>query len=159
MEKIQVEIKPGTGLGNLKFGMTREEVKAILGEPDHSETTHYGDDVDDRSDAWEYHPLRLDLSFEEAEDWRLTIISVSSEDYQLKGSSLIGLSQEELMDELDLLKINNLAIEDLSTEDNPDQILIASDELGLNFWVYQDVLEEIQWGPQFVDEHTIKWPE
>lgn len=138
--------------------MSREEVKAILGEPDHQELTSYSDD-DDKSDAWEYHPLRLDLSYEEAEDWRLTIISVSSEDYQFKGSSLIGLNQEELMEELDLLGVKDLEIEDMSSEDHPEQVLISSEGTGINFWLHQDTLEEIQWGPLFVDEHTIKWPE
>ena len=107
----------------------------------------------------EYHPLRLDLSFEEAEDWRLTIFSVSSEDYQFKGSSLIGLNQEELMEELDVLGVKDLEIEDMSSEDHPEQVLISSEELGINFWLHQDICEEIQWGPLFEDEHTIKWPE
>lgn len=159
MEKTQVEIVPGVGLGKLKFGMSREEIKSVLGEPDHQEVTHYGDDESDKSDAWEYHPLRLDLSFEEAEDWRLTIFSVSSEDYQFKGSSLIGLNQEELMEELDVLGVKDLEIEDMSSEDHPEQVLISSEELGINFWLHQDICEEIQWGPLFEDEHTIKWPE
>ncbi|WP_436516080.1 hypothetical protein [Ekhidna sp. To15] len=159
MKKEHVEILPGIGLGQLKFGMTREEVKALLGDPDHQEVTHYGDDETDQSDAWEYHPLRLDLSFEEAEDWRLVIFSVSSEDYTLKGSSLIGLDMDELMEELDLLGVKDLEIEDLSSEDHPDQKLISSESLALNFWLHQDILEEIQWGPQFIDEETIKWPE
>ncbi|WP_420318700.1 hypothetical protein [Ekhidna sp.] len=158
MEKIQVDILPGIGLGKLKFGMSRDEVKSMLGEPNHQEITHYGDDEEDKSDAWEYHPLRLDMSFEEAEDWRLTILSVSSEDYLFKGSSLIGLSQEELMEELDLHGIKDLEIEDLSSKDHPEQILIASEELGMNFWLHQDILEEIQWGPLFADENTIQWP-
>lgn len=159
MEKIQVEIVPGVGLGKLKFGMSRDEVKTILGEPDHQEITSYGDDDSDQSDAWEYHPLRLDLSFEEAEDWRLTILSVSSEDYMFKGSSLIGLNQEELMEELDVLRVKDLEIEDMSSEDHPEQTLISSDELGMNFWLHKDILEEIQWGPLFEDENTIRWPE
>ncbi|MEO9485485.1 MAG: hypothetical protein ABJG47_18640 [Ekhidna sp.] len=158
MEKVHVDILPGVGLGKLKFGMSRDDVKAVLGAPDHQEITHYGDDADDQSDAWEYHPLRLDLSFEEAEDWKLVIISVSSEDYQLKGSSLIGLNTDELMEELDMLGIKELEIEDMSSEDHPDQKLIASEELGLNFWLHQDILEEIQWGPQFLDDETIQWP-
>ncbi|WP_462250114.1 hypothetical protein [Ekhidna sp.] len=159
MEKEQVEILPGIGLGKLKFGMTRDEVQKILGKPNHQEVTHYGEDESDQSDAWEYHPLRLDLSFEEAEDWRLVIISVSSEDYTFKGSSLIGLDIDELMEELDLHGISDLEIEDMSSEDNPEQKLISSDLLGLNFWLHKDILEEIQWGPQFIDDETIKWPE
>jgi hypothetical protein len=159
MDKVHIDILPGIGLGKLKFGMSRDDVKAILGEPDHQETTHYGEDESDQSDAWEYHPLRLDLSFEEAEDWRLMIISVSSEDYHLKGSSLIGLDMDELMEELEVLGIKDLEIEDLSSEDHPNQKLISSESLAINFWLHENILEEIQWGPQFIDDETIQWPE
>ncbi|WP_421765243.1 hypothetical protein [Ekhidna sp.] len=158
MEKENVEIIPGEGLGKLKFGMSRSEVENLLGKPDHQEITHYSDDESDKSDAWEYHPLRLDLSFEEAEDWRLMILSVSSEDYLLKGSSLIGLDFDELMEELEVLKISDLEIEDLSSEDHPDQKLISSEALAINFWLHDNILEEIQWGPQFIDDNTINWP-
>lgn len=159
MSKIELDIKPGTGLGKLKFGMSREQVKSILGEPDAQEITHYGEDETDKSDAWEYHSLRLDLSFEEAEDWRLTILSVSSEDYLFKESSLIGLDQEELMEELELLGLKDLEIEDLSSEDHPEQTLISSEKFGVNFWLHKEILEEIQWGPLFVDDNTIQWPQ
>ncbi|MDP3312071.1 hypothetical protein [Lutibacter sp.] len=33
MKKSLKEIKPGVGLGNLKFGMSREAVRLMLGEP------------------------------------------------------------------------------------------------------------------------------
>ena len=158
MQKEHLDILPGTGLGKLKFGMSREEVTSLLGEPSHHEITHYGEDKTDRSDAWEYHPLRLDLSFEEAEEWKLVILSVSSEDYLFKGSSLIGLNLDELMEELEVLGITDIEIEDMSSEDHPEQKLLSSDSLAINFWLHQDILEEIQWGPQFLDDETIKWP-
>ena len=158
MEKQHIDIIPGVGLGEVKFGMSRKEVESILGKPNHQQITSYDGNEEDQNDAWEFHPLRLDLSFEEAEDWRLMIISVSSEDYLFKGSSLIGLSLDELIEELEILGLKDLEIEDMSTEENPDQKLISSEELALNFWLYENILEEIQWGPQFVDDNTIHWP-
>ncbi|GAB4251489.1 MAG: hypothetical protein Tsb0034_30470 [Ekhidna sp.] len=159
MEKVHTEIIPGVGLGKLKFGMSREEVKAILGEPNHQQITDYGDEESDQNDAWEYHPLRLDMSFEEAENWKLTIISISSEDYHLKGSSLIGLNMEELLEELEVLGFDELEIEDTSSAENPDQMLVSSEDQGINFWVNEDIVEEIQWGPIFTNDNTIQWPE
>ncbi|NQZ79093.1 MAG: hypothetical protein HRT61_23690 [Ekhidna sp.] len=159
MSKNEIEIKPGIGLGKIKFGMSREEVESILGPASHKEFTYFDEDEQDKSDAWEYHPLRLDLSFEEAEGYRLMIIGVSSEDYLLQGSSLIGLSTEELMEELELLGFTDLEIEDLSTEDEPDQKLLSSESNAVNFWLQSDILEEIQWGTQFSDDETIRWPE
>lgn len=159
MKKQHIDIKIGTGLGDIKFGMKREEVEAILGVPDAKETTSYSDDEDEMSDSWEYHGLRIDLSFEEAEDWRLSIMSISSDDYMLEGRQLIGTDMEELMSELAELDIKDLEVEDLSTEDHPEHILVSSEEKGVNFWVSGNIVEEIQWGPLFIDDDTIAWPE
>ncbi len=158
MEKKHIDIKVGAGLGDIKFGMSRDEIEAILGVPDAKETTSYSEDENELSDSWEYHGLRIDLSFEEAEDWRLSIISISSDDYVLDGKQLIGSDMEELMSELTLLDINDVEIEDLSTEDHPDHILVSSEEKGINFWLSENVVEEIQWGPLFADDDTIIWP-
>lgn len=159
MEKQHTIIHPGIGLGEIKFGMSREEVEQLLGKPDFHEITSYSDELDEKSDSWEYHGLRLDLSFEEAEEWRLVIISVSSDDYILNNKQLVGSDMEELMAELTELDITDIEVEDLSTEENPDHILVSSEEHGINFWVSEDVVEEIQWGPFFVDDETIAWPE
>lgn len=160
MEKAHLDIRPGIGLGEVKFGMSREQVETLLGKPEAKEVVSYSEeDEDEKSDSWEYHGLRIDLSFEEAEDWRLVIISVSSEQYLLNGKALIGSDQEELMTELAQLEITDLTVEDLSDEDNPNQKLISSELLGINFWLVEDTLQEIQWGPLFIDDDTIDWPE
>lgn len=160
MEKQHIDIKIGTGLGDVKFGMTRDEVEAILGKPEFQEITSFEDEGEEfKSDSWEYHGLRVDLSFEEAEDWKLVIISVSSDDYLLNEKQLIGSDMEELMSELTELNINDIEVEDLSTDENPDFVLVASEEHAINFWVSEDVTEEIQWGPHINEDNTIAWPE
>lgn len=158
-EKLHINILPGVGLGDIRFGMTRETIRGLLGEPNHQMIADFSENESHLNDAWEFHPLRMDLSFEEAEDWRLTIISVSSEDYLLHGSSLIGLELEELMDELELHGITDLEIEDVSDLDHTDQKLVSSAALEMNFWINEHICEEIQWGPFFKDENTIRWPE
>ena len=47
----------------------------------------------------------------------------------------------------------------MSTVESPTHELISSDQLGINFWFDEDTLSEVQWGPLFVDDETIKWPE
>lgn len=158
MKKKQLDILPGVGLGEVKFGMSREEAASLLGEPQAKEVVSYSDEEDEKSDSWEYQDLRIDLSFEEAEDWRLVIISVSSEEYLLNGKTLIGSDQEELMTELAQLEISDLMVEDLSDEQNLNQQLISSELLGINFWLVEDTVQEIQWAPLFIDDDTIDWP-
>lgn len=153
MSKIHKEIKPGRGLGAIKFGMKREEVLELIGEPDHKEITRYSDESESECDSWEYHALRLDLSFEADEDWRLTILSVSSEDYTLDGTSMIGLELDDVLEELDVQKI-----EDYEIEDAEEGQLLSVDHLSLNFWLTDDVLQEIQWSVLYNDDDTVQWP-
>ncbi len=152
------EILPGIGLSSIKFGMTRPEVEKVLGKPDEQEISSYSDDDENMNDSWVYHELGLDLSFDEDDDWRLVILSVSSEDYTLMGKDLMGMAMDDLMNELTDLKIEDLEIEDMSSEENPDHKLISSEATGLNFWLQDGELEEIQWGPNFIDDDTIDWP-
>lgn len=159
MKKALKEIKPGYGLGVLKFGMTRDEVKLLLGEPSYIDKYSHSDSDEDLTESWEYEELFLSLSFDEEEDWRLLLISVSSDFYELEGKSLIGLNQEELLDELDEINLGKLNLEDCSESKHEDQKVIEVDEKSINFWINDGVLDEIQWSPFFIDDDTIKWPE
>lgn len=159
MKKALKEIKPGYGLGVLKFGMTRDEVKLLLGEPSYIDKYSHSDSDEDLTESWEYEKLFLSLSFDEEEDWRLLLISVSSDFYELEGKSLIGLNQEELLDELDEINLGKLNLEDCSESKHEDQKVIEVDEKSINFWINDGVLDEIQWSPFFIDDDTIKWPE
>ena len=62
------------------------------------------------------------------------------------------------MKELKTSQIKDLDIEDLSSADSPNHVLLSSFSLGVNFWLDEGILEEIQWGPDFIDDDTIKWP-
>ena len=55
MLKELVEIKPGIGLGFLKFGMSREQVKELLGEPTFIDKYSHSDDLNDETESWEYY--------------------------------------------------------------------------------------------------------
>lgn len=158
MKKQLKEIKLGIGLGPVRFGMTKSEVKLILGDPSNSETFSYSDSDEDLTECWDYQDLELTLNFDEEEDWRLTMISVTSKFYELQGVSLIGLNGEDLLAQLTKLNIGNVEIEDFSEEDVFDNELIEIEDKSLSFWLNDDVLDEIQWTPFFIDEDTLDWP-
>ena len=103
MKKALKEIKPGYGLGNLKFGMTRAEVKLMLGEPSFIDKYSHSDSADDLTESWEYDDLGLSISFDEEENWKLIMISITSDFYELNGVSLIGLKEKELLMKLSLI--------------------------------------------------------
>lgn len=152
------DIKTGEGLGIIKFGMTREQVRAILGEPDDIDTYSDSDLEDDASESWHYDELEISLSFDEDTDWKLVTIAVSSPNYAFHNKNLIGLPAEALMAELKPLELGDYESEDWSSEEIPDHKLISFPEVQLNFWFEDGELTEIQWGPLFSDEDTIRWP-
>lgn len=151
------EIKPGFGLGNIKFGMSRDQVRMLLGAPDESEKFSYTDDDQNMTESWDYYDFDISLNFDEEEDWKLVMISANSDFYTLEGESLIGKTIEQVSAHLDKSDID-YDLEDCSTTDSPDHKLIEVESLSINFWFNGGVLDEIQWSPQFLDDDTIKWP-
>ena len=153
------EIKLGYGLGVLKFGMSRAEVKLLLGEPSFIDAFSYSESSKDLTESWEYENLKISLGFDEEEQWKLTMISVASNFYQLEGKSLIGLQESELLKQLATLNFEDVDVEDCSESDDEDHQVIEIEEKSINFWLTNGVLDEIQWSPFFIDDDTIKWPE
>lgn len=158
MKQQLKEIKLGYGLGVLKFGMSRSEVKLILGEPSFIDKYSNSDSDNDLTESWEYDTLELSLSFEEEEDWKLTVISITSEFYELDENSFIGLSEKEALKKLEGLDKEDLFLEDCSEVDGEDNKVIEVEDKSINFWFINGVLDEIQWSPFFIDDDTIDWP-
>lgn len=154
IENLQ-SIQPGKGLGILKFGMSQKETKDLLGEPNETEKYSYTEEDEEWTEAWHYDELELSLGFDEVDDWKLTTLSVTSSFYELENRKLIGLSKEELISSLKEMNIRDYELEDWSSEDNPGQELILSENKGLNFWFEDDTLHEIEWSPLWLDENTL----
>lgn len=152
------EIQAGIGLGTLKFGMDRGQVREMLGAPDEVEHYSFSKDELDLTEAWHYDGLELSLGFDEAADWRLTTISVTSSYYELNNKKLIGLNKKEILPLLDELKMEDYEIDDFSSDGQPEQELIVSDSRGIHLWFEHEILHEIEWGPMWLDEFTIDWP-
>lgn len=159
MKKALKEIKPGYGLGSLKFGMTRDEVKSLLGNPSFIDKYSHSDSAKDLTESWQYDDLLLSLSFDEEEDWKLIMISVNDDFYELEGENLIGLTEEMLIEQLDEMNLGEWSLEDCCDDDNEDQKVIEAEDKSINFWINDGILDEIQWTPFFIDDDTIEWPE
>ncbi len=152
------EIKPGIGLGILKFGMTRDQAKLILGSPDEIDKETYSDDEDDRTETWHFDDLELSLVFDCDFDWRLITLASSASFIELKSIKLVGKNIDDLKKTLIGIGISDLN-EDWLTGEIPEHKVIESGDLGINFWIERDQLSEIQWAPLFLDDETIIWPE
>ncbi len=153
-----MEIKIGQGVDNVKFGMQRDDVKKILGEPNEVENYSFSSEEHYLTESWFYEHKKLSLSFGEDDDWRLVTISSFSEECTIDGNDIIGINKNALMNLMSTINIDDMFTEDLSDgEDN--QIVFGSDAKGINFLVKDDTVVEVQFGPLFKDEDTIIWPE
>lgn len=153
------DITLGQGLDEIKFGLTRDEIIKLLGEP--SEVEPMDSDNDSGAmEAWHYDDKYLSLSFEEDCDWRLTSITTASPDVLFEGIDLIGLSQGEVMEQMEVFNLGEFEIEDIASEVLPEQIIAINSDFSLNLFFDHDILTEIQWGP-FWDDETEKpiWPD
>lgn len=153
------EIIIGQGLGPVKFGMTRDQVEALLGAADEvEENVDIDEDLDEAAEAWHYDELEMSASFDMEDDWRLGMMAISSEDATLNGKALIGLNRNQLLESLQDMGFEDLVFEDWSDEEDEDRHLVQSDASAINFWLEEGILTEIQWGPRYLDDETVDWP-
>ncbi|MCU4174821.1 hypothetical protein [Carboxylicivirga sp. N1Y90] len=153
------EITLGQGLDKLIFGITREEVKKILGEPSEIEKME-GDEESGAMEAWHYDEQHLSLAFEEDSNWRLLSITSASADVLFEGIDLIGLSQNEVMEQMEVFNLGEFNVEDLSEGVLMEQIVATNTDFSLNLFFDGDTLAEIQWGPFWDDDKEQPiWPE
>ncbi len=145
------------GLPQLPFGTLREDVLALLGQPD--DVDRYSDEDDFASETWHYDDLELSLVIEEIEDWRLTTFTVSSANFTLNNTHLIGLTREELEEQIELLELGEVYFDDWSDEEEGENLTMLSlPDNNLNFWLFDGLLSEIQWGVPYNDDDEAIWP-
>ena len=152
MEKF-IDIKPLQGLGEIKFGFSRNQIKEIVGEPSEVDAFKYDEDEDDElTEAWHYDEKELSFSFEEAEDWKLVNIAISAEDFKLNGKAVIGLDKATL---IKLLKEADLGL--LNEDDENSVVSIIEGQI--NFWFDGGEVAEVQWNVDWDDEGEAIFPE
>jgi hypothetical protein len=161
MKKEVRDIIPGVGLGTIKFGMTRDEVKNIAGKPDEIENVPgFDEEVNDELESWHYDEYEFSLVFDAEYEWRLVSIAVSDPYFLFEGKSIIGMPKNEVMDLLNKANIEISNVEDLSDEETPDLELVESDEAGLMVWFENEEAIEMQILPDVEDDgETLIWPE
>ncbi len=147
-------IKIGVGIDKLKFGMTRDTVFKILGEPTEKELFSYSEEDEDLTEVWHYDEYDFSLSFDEVDDWKLVMIAGSSDEMTLEGESLLGHSFEGVVEILNKIGYSDFEEDTLEETDR----VLKFDEKSLNVWFDNDIATEIQWGPLWSDEDTPIFP-
>ena len=155
---FRLNIIPGIGLGDIKFGMTRARILEMLGPADSTEIVDYLKEDDDTTESWNYKRLGIELNFCSYENFLLTWIDVQSGAYLLYGTPLIGESMDGLLKFLDSREVA-YTTEDVYPIDVRDWKLIRVDIWAMDFHVKDGEVADIEWGPLWKDENTQIWPE
>ncbi|MEE4246623.1 MAG: hypothetical protein V2I33_14530 [Kangiellaceae bacterium] len=98
-----MEIYPLKGLGEIRFGHSREQINSRFGLPDEISNKDGTDEVS--SEIWVYKNLGLELYFEPDSGFKLWGILTSSKTASFKGINPIGLDELELKSALPELKL------------------------------------------------------
>jgi hypothetical protein len=152
MKEKSKNIEIGNGFGSILFGMSREEVKKLTGEPDEIENYQHEGVNNEKSEAWHFDDPEISLAFEEFNDWKLTSIAVSAPDFLLEGKNLMGLGKEEVLQALKKMNLGKIEQEDCSSDESPDLYLVSIEDAGLNLWFDENALTEIQWSIIWADD-------
>ncbi len=140
-------ILPGEGFGELRFGMSRAEVKKVVGAPDEIEEIPFSDeDENDTIETWHYDKHDFSLSFEKSMDNRLASIATSSPDAKLHGEFLVDKTKDEVLAALKKMDIGEFEEELIEEDADTTVTLISLYDAGVNLWFENDYLTEIQWG-------------
>ena len=160
MQKNIKEIVTGVGIGDIKFGMSREEIRKIAGKPDDIENLPgFVEEISDTLESWHYDEYEFSLVFDADYDWKMVSIAVSDPFFTFHGKSIVGMDKQDVMDLLEKHNIEISSIEDVSDEENPGLELIESENDGLMIWLEDDTVIEMQILPDVEDDgETLIWP-
>ena len=144
----------------LRFGLSKPEVKSLLGEPNEVERFAFGSEEDENTEAWHYDELEVSLSFDEDEDWTLTGITTSHPSANLDNVELMGLSKDELITALKNFDFGDYEEDTIEGDiDTPDMDMVTFPGVNLMFWFDENEVSEIQWGPVIDEDGDFIWPE
>ncbi len=147
-----MKVLPGTGVGEVRFGQTEQEVEGILGKPDRSvRESHDGEG----STAWHYEEQGLSAYFDEDVDFRLVMLDVDNPELEIEGFLPIGQDEDTVLEVLD--NLGDIALEEeLADVERRVFDLVGS---GLWFWFHKGLCDSVQASAWLDDDEEYVWPE
>jgi hypothetical protein len=131
INRVYMEIYPSIEQFNIEFGLKREKVRDILGEPSSTCIIKVSDNAD--LDCWTYDLQKIELIFDSENFYSLSTISFSSKNMTVDGVAVIGLKEKKLLK----------TFPDLYCTDEKDEIGYNYNYPGENlmFWVSDGVVQ------------------
>ena len=153
-------IEPGIGIGEIKFGLTEDELMSILGAPTRSEHCEY---IEGRGDWYKdliYEKINLGFTFDKEDNYRLGNINVAGFGYYLFGDDLFGESIDFVKKLCKKVTGKPLIYEDYTIDEGYPYECLDCGELEMLFWFDCGKLSELQFSYFFEEDgNTVIWPE
>lgn len=154
-----MNINPGVGLGEIKFGIKVEELVQILGKPDRVDEKEYINGAEDWYRVLWYLSRNLNFTFDKDDGYRLACITIMGPGYSLLGKELFGLPKSTVKRFLVKATSEISKVEDWTWSEDEARECLDHDGLGILFWFDSGNLSEMQCGYLFEsDNETIIWP-
>ena len=152
---LDQEIHPGIGIGDVILGLTMDEARKCIGEPDKVEIAEFSN-VGETDYEWTYSHLELELSFCQDDHYRLGSIASRSAQVIFEGARLIGLSEVELS----ALELPVHGSPQLDSTHDPFGRDYIWDEAMVSCWVSDGVVTYVTVMPHYEDDDdTVIWPD
>ena len=144
-----MDVIPHQGIDQVLLGCSRAEITEALGVPERTALDHHDDGA--VSEIWTYRMLRLELSFDSDNDYRLSHITSYHPYTLVRGFNPIGLTGKLLM-----MKFPHL---DLDVEVSKDEKYYTDRVLDLTFGIARGKVVSVTVFPQYDDSgEQILWP-
>jgi hypothetical protein len=147
------EIALGTGIGNIRFGYSMDQVKDIMGEPEEVEESDEEDEFEHK--AWNYWQQGYSFFFDHEDNYRLSCIQTENPEVTLFGKKIFDLTARELKDLLAQNGITDCETEKLDT----GETRLSYEREMIDLYLEDDQLLAINFGVYINDDLEVQWPD
>ena len=135
-------IEPSKGYGDIKFGMSVEEIVDIFGEPSNNEELEpIIDGRENNSILYDYEDEGLSICFEGGTKPIVASISTFNEDATLFGERVYEMNRNQI---IDLMRRNGY--KEFDEEEQEGDTCLIYDELMMDFYFNEGELIDVVWG-------------
>ena len=135
-------IEPLKGYGDIRFGMSVEEIVAVFGMPSNNEQLEsLLEGNENYSVLYDYDDECVSICFEGVEKAVVASISTSNEDAVLFGERVYEMNRKQI---IDLMRRNGY--KEFDEEEQDGDTCLIYEELMLDFYFNNDELIDVVWG-------------
>ena len=147
------EIVLGQGIGDIKFGLTMDEVETIMGKPEEIEESEEEEEFEYQ--VWNYWEEGISLYFDKEDDYRLSCIETANREVLLWGERIFEMSQAQVKQLFADNDITNPEIEEMEE----GETRISYEKHMIDLYFDDDQLIAVNFGVFINDDLEVMWPE